>query len=302
MLTVVFVSQHIAILTGSQLMLNLGFSQMVPVIPLFAAQMGGHLGATGIGLVISAPSLATLLLNVPLGRLCDKVGRKPLMWMGAGLTAIGTCATGFSGSLATVLPCRLLVGAGSASSLTGSSAYLADLSDQAPQHRAKIMGIVGMVAGSVWIVGPAVGGWLAEEYGYQNSFIIAGLGAALCSLGYTQLPETLAVKKEAEVEPGTAKRTWKEEFVAWKGEMAPILASRNQQALIAFALVPAFRWSCFASVVALHATQTIDAGPKEIGLMFSTLALSQGIGMPLGSYLADDSKYHIWTLLPYMDV
>jgi len=164
------------------------------------------------------------------------------------------------------------------------------------------MGIVGMVAGSVWIVGPAVGGWLAEEYGYQNSFIIAGLGAALCSLGYTQLPETLAVKKEAEVEPGTAKRTWKEEFVAWKGEMAPILASRNQQALIAFALVPAFRWSCFASVVALHATQTIDAGPKEIGLMFSTLALSQGIGMPLGSYLADDSKYHIWTLLPYMDV
>ena len=33
--------RDVAILSGSQLMLNLGFSQMVPVIPLFAAQMGG---------------------------------------------------------------------------------------------------------------------------------------------------------------------------------------------------------------------------------------------------------------------
>ena len=81
---------------------------MVPVIPLFAAQMGGHLGATGVGLVISAPSLATLLLNVPLGRLADTIGRKPLMWVGTAFTAVGTVATGFSGSLATMLPCRLL--------------------------------------------------------------------------------------------------------------------------------------------------------------------------------------------------
>jgi len=47
--------KSIAILTGSQLVLNLGFSQIVPVMPLFAAQIGGHLGATGVGMVISAP-------------------------------------------------------------------------------------------------------------------------------------------------------------------------------------------------------------------------------------------------------
>ena len=31
---------------------------------------------------------------------------------------------------------------------------------QAPQHRAKIMGINQAVAGSVWIIGPAIGGAL----------------------------------------------------------------------------------------------------------------------------------------------
>ena len=71
------------------------------------------------------------------------------MWAGTAMTACGTIATGFSGSLMTMLPCRLLVGAGSASSMTGSSAYLADLSDRAPQHRGKIMGINSMVAGEL---------------------------------------------------------------------------------------------------------------------------------------------------------
>ena len=218
--------KHVAILTGSQLMLNMGFSQVVPVLPLFAQQMGGHLGATGVGLIIAAPSITRLLFNIPLGRLCDKVGRKPLMWAGTGCTAIGTIATGFATSIETMLPWRLLVGIGSSSSMTGSTgmmywapytvplfltylkcrsalkayitfaalgstAYMQDLSDQAPEHRAKIMGFQGVVIGSVWIVGPALGGQLAEWYGYQNSFIIAGIGSALCSLGYRQLPETL---------------------------------------------------------------------------------------------------------------
>merc|ERR1719387_1674288 len=107
---------------------------MVPVMPLFAATMGAHLGATGIGVVISAPSLATVLLTVPMGRLCDKLGRKPLMYCGTAMTAAGTLATGFTGSLWTLILCRLLVGAGSCSSMTGSSTYMADLTDRAPQH------------------------------------------------------------------------------------------------------------------------------------------------------------------------
>jgi len=60
------------------------------------------------------------------------------MWAGTAITAIGTVATGFCGSLTTLIPCRLLVGAGSTASMTGSTAYIADLSDRAPQHRAKL--------------------------------------------------------------------------------------------------------------------------------------------------------------------
>ena len=254
--------RSIAILTGSQLCLNLGFSQIVPVLPLFAAQIaetsGFEMGAFGVGLIIAAPSASRLFLNVPLGRAADTIGRKPLMYMGTALTAVGTVATGFSGSLWTMLPCRLLVGAGSASSMTGASAYLADLSDKAPQHRAKIMGINQALVGSVWVVGPAIGGYLAEAYGFRNSFIIAGAGAALCSLGYSRLPETLRTvpktdkeedsdSAETKAEKGGAAATMtkdelssltmREHFAAWQKDVRPLLASSNQRALIALACV-----------------------------------------------------------------
>jgi hypothetical protein len=67
--------KHVAILTGSQLMLNLGFSQVVPVLPLFAQEMGGHLGATGVGMIIAAPSVARLLCNVRRRQLAPAAGR-----------------------------------------------------------------------------------------------------------------------------------------------------------------------------------------------------------------------------------
>merc|ERR1712241_1224959 len=85
--------KNVGILSSSQLFLNMGFSQIVPVMPLFAAQIGGAWGAFGIGLIVSAPSMATFVLNVPLGRLCDTIGRKPLMYVGTAATAVGSFLT-----------------------------------------------------------------------------------------------------------------------------------------------------------------------------------------------------------------
>mgnify|MGYP002639071969 CR=1 FL=1 len=150
------------------------------------------------------------------------------------------------------------------------------------------MGVNQAVAGSVWIVGPAVGGWLAETYGMRTSFVIAGVGSALCSIGYTFLPETLRRKHAAVDEAAavggaggadgastTKRKSLREHGRAWLKDVRPILASGNQQGLIFLSIIPALRWSCFTTVVALHASETIGAGPQEIGLMFTALALSQ---------------------------
>lgn len=259
---------------------------MVPVLPLFAREMGGHLGATGVGLIIAAPSITRLLCNLPFGMLADKIGRKPLMWVGTGLTAVGTMATGFVGSLASMLWWRLLIGVGNAASMTGSSAYMQDLSDKAPEHRGKILGFQQATIGSVWIFGPAMGGFLAEAYGFRNAFVIAGVGSALCSLGYRQLPETLKLRpqpadngqdasaKDAAAAGegllprlGVSEATLTQNFSEWRRNAAELCRDPNQQALIALSLASPMRGACYMTVLPLHLADTLNAGPADIGMV-----------------------------------
>ena len=183
--------RNVSILIGSQIMLNIGVSQVVPVLPILATEMG--LGATGIGMLMAAPAVARLALNLPYGRMADTIGRKPLMRWGTLATASGSIATGLlmHSGLAPVLASRLLVGAGTAASMTGSSAMMADITDAAPRHRTSIMALQSFVLSGVWVVGRVLGGLLAEAHGARNSFYLAGVGVGLCSIGYSQLPETL---------------------------------------------------------------------------------------------------------------
>ena len=117
--------RSVAILTSSQFVITAGFGIIIPVLPMFAAQL--DLGAAGVGAIIAAPSAMRVLLNMPMGRMADRIGRKPLMVAGTIASGIGGFGTGFAGGLASLLPFRALVGAGSAASMAGSSAYMADL-------------------------------------------------------------------------------------------------------------------------------------------------------------------------------
>ena len=288
----------VGLLVGAQLMLNMGVSQVVPVIPIFAQQMG--LGATGVGLLISAPSLARIVLNLPLGRLADTWGRVPLMRYGTLVTAAGAAGTGLMMpyGLAAVLPFRLLIGAGSAASMTGSTAYMADLTDRSPQHRVAIMGFQSTVLSAAWVVGPSIGGYLAEQWGARNAFYIAAVGVGLCSVGYSRLAETLrggaadtagsadsGGDREGSPPPPTA---------GGRDALWALSKDANVQALAALAGSTALAQGCFMSVVALHARHVFDAGAADLGFMFSLMGAAHVVGLPLGSWLGSRfEKKHV---------
>ena len=124
-----------------------------------------------------------------------------------------------------------------------------------------------------------------NRYGYENSFLIAGAGALLCSLGYSQLPETLDTRK---IEQTPSQRQFS--VSAWWKDVRPILTNPNQQGLIALACLFPLRFSCFSTAVALHASSVGNCGPKELGMMFTVLALCQGLGTPVGAMIADRVK------------
>jgi len=301
-------------------MLNVGVSQVVPVLPLLATEMG--LGAAGTGALISAPAFARLAVNLPLGRMADTSGRLPLMKWGTLLTAAGSVGTGvvMSHGLPAVLGMRMLIGAGSASSMSGSSAMMADLTDRAPQHRAQLMAFQSFVLSGVWVAGPMLGGLLAEAYGVRNAFFLAGCGIACCSVGYSQLPETLheatklakarkasgrssssaeafeAAAPHHQGSSATAANDGRGIGEARKGfgrilpesisSLLPLLRSSNVQALSALASASSIGQGCFMTVLTLHAREAWGATPSELGAMFSMFGLSYVAGMPIGSWLA----------------
>jgi MFS family permease len=61
----------------------------------------------------------------------------------------------------------------------------------ARNHRAKLLGFQQTISGLAFVAGPALGGIMAEAYGARTAFYVVGVSAALCSLGYSFLPETV---------------------------------------------------------------------------------------------------------------
>ena len=299
----------VAILTGSQFINNLGFGCVIPVLPLFAADMG--LGASGVGMILSTSALSRVLLNIPMGRAADKIGRIPLMVGGQTLTALASIGTGFAGSLPALLACRLLLGVGSSSALAGSGAYMADITASVPNQRAKIIGFQSTIINVAYAVGPAAGGYLCDLYGARLMFFIVGGAAATCSAGFWMLPETFQGtthmvanrKKEQEntsaaaastdnnnqpIETDTETDTETNTESAWS-VYKPLLLDPNQQGVMMMNFAVFCSYSSLMTVFPLHAAEVLgDQGTATmIGALFATGAIVGFVAAPLGGYLAD---------------
>jgi MFS family permease len=299
----------VGILSASQFAGNLGFGCVIPVLPLFASEIG--LGASGVGLIVSAPALTRLLFNFPFGRAADRVGRKPLMVGGQLVTAAASVATAFSASLAPLFASRLLLGVGSSASMSGAQAYMADLSSAAGarRHRAKIMGFQSTVINTAYAIGPAVGGALCDLYGARIAFCVVGAAAGVCSLGYAQLPETLsrpganrraggrssnappvAARKDLDPRDGPGAPLAREpslEPPVPSGAVRALLRRPEQQASVAMNLALFSSYATMVAILPLHATAVCGATAGQIGMLFAAGSAVSFAGAPLGGWLAD---------------
>jgi MFS transporter, DHA1 family, tetracycline resistance protein len=163
----------------------LGFGIILPSLPFYAERFG----ATGlwVGAILTAYSAAQFVGALYLGRLSDRIGRRPVLLTSLLGSAVTLAATGLATSLPFLLASRLLAG-GFGGSIATAQAYIADVTT--PKDRTKYMGMLGASIGMGFIVGPAIGGALSL-YGFSTAaFVAAGLAAANFVLGLFLLPET----------------------------------------------------------------------------------------------------------------
>ena len=169
----------------------MGFGILIPILPTFASKELG-ISNFGIGLIVAVFSLMQFIFNPMLGKLSDKIGRRPVILVTQLMTAASYLIFAFSNSFALLFFSRMLAGLGG-SNIGVAQAYIADITPR--EERAKGMGMIGAAFGLGFVFGPGIGALLAK-YGYH----VAGLASAFFTLtaftfAFFRLPESLKEKK-----------------------------------------------------------------------------------------------------------
>ena len=162
-----------------------GFGIVVPILGRYAERFGAS--GLEVGLLFASFSLAQLVCAPLLGRLSDRIGRKPVIMISLLGTAIGSFVTGAAGALWVLFLGRILDGASGASVAVAQGA-VTDLAP--PSERPRLLGLLGAAFGVGFVVGPALGG-LASLGGEHIPFFVAGTVALINAIvAWKRLPET----------------------------------------------------------------------------------------------------------------
>ena len=153
----------------------LGLFALLPVLSPYAAQLEGNTPLL-IGLAVGAYGLSQAILQIPLGMLSDRVGRKPVIIGGLAVFALGSVAAAMGDTIHTVIVGRLLQGAGAISATL--AALITDGTRE--QVRTRSMAVFGVGIGLSFIVALVVGPAIAAYAGVASLFWIA---AALALMG-----------------------------------------------------------------------------------------------------------------------
>ena len=169
-----------------------GFGIVIPVLPLYAEHF--HATPVEIGWLTGIYSGMQIIFIPLLGRLSDRVGRRPVLIVSLAGTALGFLVMGWATSLPLLFAARIIDGA-TGGNISTAQAYIADVST--PENRSRSMGLIGAAFGLGFTFGPMIGGVLSHiSYGAPFYFA-AALAAINVVLLYFILPESLSAEYRA---------------------------------------------------------------------------------------------------------
>lgn len=169
----------------------LGFGILIPILPTFASSQIG-ISDFGIGVLVAIYSLIQFLFNPIVGKLSDRVGRRPIVLISLLLTSISYLIFSFSTTFLLLFASRILAGLGG-SNIGTAQAYIADITDR--ENRARGMGMIGAAFGLGFVFGPIMGGFLSH-FGYEYvGYASASFSFMAFLFAFFMLPESVKEKK-----------------------------------------------------------------------------------------------------------
>jgi MFS transporter, DHA1 family, multidrug resistance protein len=189
--------RNFIIVLASMFISMLGMNIVAPFFPIYASKM--HVNSLGIGMVQGAFSLSGIITLLFVGRLSDKLGRKPFLV--AGLVILGFSSVGlmFADRPLHLILLRLAQGFGASTYLSISQACLGDA--VASGKEGKWLGLFNAVLFAGMGAGPLVGGVMADFFSIKTAFlslaVMIFISLIVLSLFFEERPRRVAVNEQA---------------------------------------------------------------------------------------------------------
>ncbi len=165
----------------------LGIGLVIPVTPTIMNEL--NISGSTVGYMVSAFAFAQLVLSPLAGRAVDKYGRKPMIIIGLFIFSMSELLFGLGQSVEVLFASRILGGVSAAFIMPAVTAFIADITTNAT--RPKALGYMSAAISTGFIIGPGIGGFLAD-IGTRVPFFFAaafGLTAMILSVFTLREPE-----------------------------------------------------------------------------------------------------------------
>jgi len=161
-----------------------------PTLPHLPAYFGTD--ATTVQLTMALNMGAYAISQLLWGPLGDRYGRRAIFVYGMAAFLLTVLAAAVSQTIGQLIVARILMGAAASVEAVIVLVVIGDLYEG--EESAKVFALYGMVVSLVPAVGPILGGFIFEWFGWRaNFFVLAGVVAAVFAVGLVRLPETLPV-------------------------------------------------------------------------------------------------------------
>ncbi|AWB44619.1 MFS transporter [Paenibacillus sp. CAA11] len=258
----------IPILMFNILLVFTGIGLVIPVMPTFMNEL--HLNGSFLGFMVAAFSLSQLLFSPLAGKLSDSIGRKKNIIAGIVLFALSEWLFGVASHPVLLFLARIVGGIGSALVMPSVMAYVADMTNN--EERAKGMGLINAAITTGFVIGPGIGGYLAE-YGIRVPFYTAGIAGAFAAI------ITLFVLPDSKPEQHAP-----EDSLAAANEKKPgifnqlMLVYREPYFIsLIIVLVASFGLANFETVFSLFMDHKFSYTPKDIAFIITFTSIAGAV-------------------------
>lgn len=253
------VKRIIYVVIFCEFLICLGMSLIFPVMPFIKNEY--HFSAFDMGMMSSLFALVQFVASPIVGRISDKIGRKPLLVWGLLIFAIAEFVFAEARHLWLFDLSRAVDGLSAAIYVPTSMALAADITTN--RQRAKVIGWLSAAFSGGLILGPGLGGILAN-FSYKTPFWVAGiLGLISTVVAWVMLPSDNDERFQStthNVEKEVLGSTWS----TVRKIMTPMMVT-----LFAMILVSAFGLAGFESIYSLYVNEVHHFSLNAIALVLT---------------------------------